>query len=121
MALLHDGAGGLLQSAQSVTSASNASVGLFSNIARLIVHVAPARGASHKGLLRWAAQGVEMKSMSPGRLAAGVLAAPGAGSVVPHPARQAAAVRGAGQLTVFGGRSAAQLRSGVGRKLDASL
>jgi hypothetical protein len=65
--------------------------------------------------------------LGPGPLAAGVLAAlsvlaaTGADSAVPHPARQAAAVRGASQLTVFGGRSAAQLRSGVGRKLDATL
>src|SRR5262249_15124494 len=67
------------------------------------------------------------KIISPGRLAAGtfaalaLLAAAGAGSVVPHFTRQAAAVRGGGQLTVFGGRAAAQVRSAVGRKLDAAL
>jgi hypothetical protein len=72
-----------------------------------------------------------MKSMSPVRLAAGVLAvltllaAAAAGSVVPPPPRQlspqAAALTGAGRLTVFGGRSAAQLHSGIGGKLDATL
>lgn len=65
--------------------------------------------------------------LSPGHLGAGVLGvlallgAAGAGSVVPQPARQAAGVTRAGQLMVFGGRSAAQMRSGIGGKLDATL
>ncbi|HET7757154.1 MAG TPA: hypothetical protein VFK87_07850, partial [Steroidobacteraceae bacterium] len=64
--------------------------------------------------------------MSTHRLAIGVIALLGvvtasAASPAGRPARSAAPAAGAAPLMAFGGRSAGQIASGMGGKLDATL
>jgi Subtilase family len=70
--------------------------------------------------------GFDMKRRTPGRFGIGalglltVIAASAADSAV-HVAKHAAPVAATGHLMAFGGRSAAQLHSAIGGKLDAAL